>query len=281
MSPWCDRAVPTLRPTDPELPAELERIAVELAVGAAAVVTASGRGALGVSSKSTVTDLVTEADRASEDWLVARLQVVRPADAILGEEGAGAEGTSGVRWVLDPIDGTVNYVLGLPHYAVSVAAEVGGEIVAGAVCNIASGEVFRASRGRGAFLHDARLNGPRDVALARAVVGTGFGYEAQHRARQGAVLARLLPLVGDIRRLGAASLDLCAVAAGGLDAYFEAGLQWWDYAAGLLIATEAGCVASGLRGRAPSSSLTAVGGRQLAAEFFALLEELGADAVSR
>ena len=277
---WCDRAVTIQRPEDPDLASDLERIAVDLAVGAAAVVDARGRTGLAVSSKSTLTDLVTEADRASERWLAERIVALRPADAILGEEGAAADGTTGGRWLLDPIDGTINYVLGLPHYAVSVAAEVDGQVLAAAVCNVVSGEVFHARRSGGAFLRDVRLSGPRAVPLARAVVGTGFGYDAQRRARQGAVLARLLPLVADIRRLGSASLDLCAVAAGRLDAYFEAGLQPWDYAAGVLIATEAGCAASGLRDRAPSSNLTAVTGNLLAAEFFALLEELGADTVS-
>jgi myo-inositol-1(or 4)-monophosphatase len=272
--------VTTPPPIDPQLPGELERFAVELARGAVAVVAAHGRGALAVSSKSSVTDLVTAADRASERWLVEQIAAQRPADAILGEEGAGSAGTSGVRWLLDPIDGTVNYVLGLPHYAVSIAAEVEGEVQAGAVCNVASGEAFRAHLGGGAYLGDTRLSGPREIPLARAVVGTGFSYDAAQRARQGAVVAALLPRLADIRRFGSASLDLCAVAAGRLDAYFEAGLQTWDYAAGVLIATEAGCAASGLRNRAPSSHLTAVAGPALAQEFFALLEEFGADAVS-
>jgi myo-inositol-1(or 4)-monophosphatase len=265
---------------DENLPGELERFAVELARGAAAVVAAHGRAGLAVSSKSTVTDLVTAADRASESWLVEQIAAQRPADAILGEEGAGSTGTSGVRWLLDPIDGTVNYVLGLPQYAVSVAAEVDGQVQAAAVCNAASGELFRAHRGGGAYSGDVRLRGARVVPLARAVVGTGFSYDAAQRARQGAVVAALLPRLADIRRFGSASLDLCAVAAGRLDGYFEAGLQPWDYAAGVLIATEAGCAASGLRNRPPSSQLTAVTGLPLAEEFFALLEEFGADVVS-
>jgi myo-inositol-1(or 4)-monophosphatase len=277
---WCDRAVTVSPPLTPELPAVLERIAVAVATGAAAVVDAHGRHALSVSSKSTATDLVTDADRASERWLVERILALRPADAILGEEGAGTDGTSGVRWVLDPIDGTVNYVLGLPQYAVSVAAELDGRVLAGAVCNVASGEVFRAHRGGGAHLGETRLSGPREVPLARAVIGTGFSYDAASRARQGAVVARLLPRVADIRRLGSASLDLCAVAAGRLDGYFEAGLQRWDYAAGVLIAVEAGCAAGGLRGTPPSSRLTAAAGNVLSADLFAVLEELGADAVS-
>jgi myo-inositol-1(or 4)-monophosphatase len=272
--------VTTSAPLDPQLPAQLEQLAVELAAGAAEVVRVHSRRALGVSSKSTATDLVTETDRASERWLVEQIRAVRPADAIVGEEGAGSPGTSGVGWVVDPIDGTVNYVLGLPHYAVSVAAAVDGQVAAGAVCNVGSGELFRARRGGGAYLDDVRLNGPRDVPLARAVVGTGFSYGPDQRMRQGAVVARLLPLVADIRRFGSASLDLCAVAAGRLDGYFEAGLHEWDYAAGVLIATEAGCVAAGLRDAAVSSRMTAVAGPALAGEFFALLEGLDADLVS-
>lgn len=265
---------------DPDLPLELARFAVELALGAADVVREHSGRSLGVSAKSTSTDLVTVVDTATERWLSGQITSARPDDAILGEEGTGRPGTSGVRWVLDPIDGTVNFVLGLPQYAVSVAAELDGAVVAGAVCNPASGELFHAHRGGGAWLGDQPLSGPRSVPLARAVVGTGFGYDAVRRSRQVGVLVELLPRVADIRRLGAASLDLCAVAAGRLDAYFEAGLNVWDYAAGALVAAEAGCVVSGLRGRPASSVLTAVAGRGLAEEFFAALEDLGADAVS-
>jgi myo-inositol-1(or 4)-monophosphatase len=185
-----------------------------------------------------------------------------------------------VRWVLDPIDGTVNFVLGLPAYAISVAAEVDGTVAAGAVANPVTRETFHARRGGGAYLGGKRLTGPRDVALERAVVGTGFGYDAGRRARQGAVVAALLPRVADIRRLGAAALDLCFVAAGRLDAYFEAGLNPWDHAAGGLVATEAGCLVSGLRGRPPSGTLYAAAGPGLARRFFSLLEEVGADTVS-
>jgi myo-inositol-1(or 4)-monophosphatase len=272
--------VPIQPQDDPQSPELLERLAVELASGAAKVIGAQARRALRVSSKSTATDLVTEADRGAERWLTEQIADRRPDDAIVGEEGAARRGSSGVRWVLDPLDGTVNYVLGLPHYAVSVAAEVSGEVVAGAVCDVVSGELFRAHVGGGAYLGDSRLAGPRQIPLARAVIGTGFAYETRQRERQGQLVARLLPLVADIRRLGSASLDLCAVAAGRLDAYFESGLHDWDYAAGVLIAAEAGCVTSGLHGRVPSAQLTAVSGRELAAPLFALLEELGADAVS-
>jgi myo-inositol-1(or 4)-monophosphatase len=258
-------------------PAELEQLAVELAEGAAALVRDGRGGAIEVAAKSTATDLVTEVDRAAERWLVERIRALRPADAILGEEGGDRGGSTGVRWLLDPIDGTVNFVLGLPQYAVSVAAEVGGQVVAGAVCNPATAETFRAALGGGAHLGGVRLAGPRQVPLARAVVGTGFGYDAGARSRQAAVLVPLLPVVADIRRLGAASLDLCFLAAGRLDACFEVGLNVWDHAAGGLVATEAGCVVSGLRGRAPSQRCYAAAGPGLAAEFFAMLESYDAD----
>jgi myo-inositol-1(or 4)-monophosphatase len=259
---------------------DLERLAVELAEGAAEVVRDRSGSRLGVASKSTVTDLVTEVDTATERWLVDELAARRPHDAILGEEGGGRPGTSAVRWVLDPIDGTVNFVLGIPQFAVSVAAEVDDVVVAGAVCNPISGEMFHARLGGGAYLGDERLSGPRAVPLDRAVVGTGFGYDAAVRARQAAVLVPLLSQVADVRRLGAASLDLCFLGAGRLDAYFEAGLNRWDHAAGGLVATEAGCVVTGLRGRTAGERLYAAAGPGLAAEFFALLESVGVDTVS-
>jgi myo-inositol-1(or 4)-monophosphatase len=257
-------------------PAELEQLCVRLAEGAAGVVRERRGDRHAVSAKSTATDLVTEVDRATEQWLVEQLAQRRPDDAILGEEGGGRPGSSGVRWLLDPIDGTVNFVLGLPHYAVSVAAEVDGQVMAGAVANPVSGETFRARRGGGAWLGEQRLTGPRDVPLARAVVATGFGYDAALRARQVAAVTPLLPRIGDIRRLGAASLDLCFLAAGRVDGYFEAALNPWDHAAGGLVATEAGCRLSGLDGRAPGRHLYAAAGPGLAAELFALLESVGA-----
>ena len=260
--------------------AELEHLAIELAEGAAELVRSRSGASMRVGAKSSATDLVTEVDRATEHWLVEQLAVRRPHDAVLGEEQGGRDGTSGVRWVLDPIDGTVNFVLGLPVYAVSVAAEVAGRVVAGSVANPASGETFHARLGAGAFLGGVRLTGPRDVPLAGAVVGTGFGYDASRRARQGSVVARLLPDVADIRRLGAAALDLCFLAAGRIDAYFEAGLNPWDHAAGGLVATEAGCVVSGLRGRSASQRFYAAAGPGLADDFFALLESVDADEVS-
>lgn len=259
----------------------LHDLAVELAEGAGRLAVEGRRTTMSVASKSTSTDLVTDVDRRVERWLVDQLGRRRPGDAVLGEEGGdrAASGAGPVRWVLDPIDGTVNFVLGIPQYAVSVAAEIDGAVVAGAVCNPVTGETFRAARGAGAWLGSARLDGPRDVPLERAVIGTGFAYDATMRAKQIAVVAPLLPRVADIRRLGAASLDLCYVAAGRLDGYFEAGLHPWDHAAGGLIAAEAGCALSGLRGRAPSGRLYAAAGPRLADELFAVLADLGADDV--
>jgi myo-inositol-1(or 4)-monophosphatase len=265
-------------------PEQLRDLAVYLADQAGRRVrTARREGAehLEVDAKSSRTDLVTRVDRASEQWIREQLAELRPADAVLGEEGEDRPGSSGVRWVVDPIDGTVNFVLDLPQYAVSVAAERDGEILAGAVANPETGELFSAALGAGAFLStpagQSRLGGPRDVPLSRAVVGTGFSYDAATRGRQARVVTELLPRVADIRRLGAASLDLCYVAAGRMDAYFELGLKLWDYAAGGLIAAEAGCVASGLRGQAPSQRFYAVAGPGLADQLFEVLTGLDAD----
>ena len=262
---------------------DLAGLAVDLARGAAEVVRAGTADHGPVFAKSDAVDLVTRVDRETERWLVEQIGRSRPDDGVLGEEGGERLGHSGVRWVLDPIDGTVNFVLGLPLYAVSVAVQWQGRVVAGAVCNPATGELFRARVGGGAFIEfggsTAPLLGPRTVALSGAVVGTGFGYDRARRGRQAVVAAALLGRVADIRRLGAASLDLCAVATGRLDAYFEAGLSVWDYSAGALIAAEAGCVVTGLHGEPASERMAVAVGPAIAAEFVALLEELSADAV--
>ena len=178
-------------------PESLLEIAVELATGAGELIR-TRRGPLDIDTKSTPTDMVTAVDREVEAWLSARIAARRPDDAIFGEEGEPASGSSGVRWLIDPIDGTVNFVLGLPAYAVSVAAELGGRIVAGCVHNPETGELFRATVGGGAYLGGCRLTGPRDVPLSRAVIGTGFSYDAERRGRQGALVAAMLPRIGDI-----------------------------------------------------------------------------------
>jgi myo-inositol-1(or 4)-monophosphatase len=263
-----------------EMPDALGEYARRLAGGAAEVVRgADTRAAHTIEAKSTSTDLVTAVDKASERWLVDQIKRDRPADGVLGEEGGERRGTSRVRWVLDPIDGTVNFVLGLPQYAVSVAAEVDGQILAGAVCNPATGELFHAVRSGGAWLDGRRLTGPRRVELDRAVIGTGFSYDRARRGRQATVAAELLPRVADIRRQGSAALDLCSVAAGRLDGYYEVGLNLWDYAAGALVATEAGCTVSGVRGGPPSPHLTIAAGAELSPHLVAILTELHAEAV--
>lgn len=250
---------------------------MELAAGAAAVVGRHRRGPLGVSSKSTVTDLVTEADRASERWLVQRIAALRPADAVLGEEGAGSDGTSGVRWVLDPIDGTVNYLYDLPAYAVSLAAEVDGIVAVGAVFNPASEELWTAIRGEGAWLGARRLRGSPVTSLDQALVATGFGYGTDRRRAQAVVVAALLPEIRDIRRFGAASLDLCSAAAGRVDAYFERGLKPWDLAAGGLIAVEAGLLVTGLSGAPAGEDLVLAAPPALHAALHGRLVALRAD----
>ena len=266
--------------------AELMPIAIELARRAGALIAAgrqradADRTGLVVAVKDTPTDVVTTVDTAAEQFLTEQLRRLRPQDAILGEEGAWSAGSSGVRWLVDPIDGTVNFMYGLPQYAVSVAAERAGAVLAGAVHSPASGETFWASLGGGAWLSVAggpavRLRVSHRAELPLALVGTGFSYAAEVRARQAAVLVGLLPRVRDIRRLGSAALDLCYCAAGRLDAYYEVQLKPWDFAAGGLIAEEAGAVLSGLRGRVAGTEVLAAAAPGVAQPFFRLLEELG------
>ena len=241
-----------------EIRDELLAIALPVARDAAATARRMRAEAItDVQTKSTRTDVVTAADRAVERQVIDALRAIRPADSVLGEEygdtaDAGAAGGPGaVRWILDPIDGTVNYLYGLPQYAVSLAAEVDGVVVAGVVINAATGDEWTGTRGGGAWRGDRRLHGSDGTDLAQALVGTGFGYDAERRAHQGVVLAQLITRVRDIRRFGAAALDLCAVAEGTLDAYFEKGLNPWDHAAGGLIALEAGALVDGLAGAPP------------------------------
>lgn len=190
--------------------------------------------------KSSPTDVVTKADRSTEELLRSLLLAERPQDAVLGEEGDDVVGTSGVRWILDPIDGTVNYLYGWPWYAVSVAAEVHGEVVAGVVVNPATGEEYAALRGAGATRDGVPIQVRSAVPASQWLVATGFSYEPLVRERQAHSVARLLASVRDIRRAGSCALDLCLLAAGGLDGYVEEGPHLWDDAAGGLIASEAG-----------------------------------------
>lgn len=193
-----------------------------------------------VSTKSTATDMVSEVDRESEALIVRRILQARPHDGVLGEEGASRDGTSGVRWVIDPLDGTTNYLYGIPAFAVAIGVEADDEVVAGVVHDAVRRETFRASRGGGAFRNAQAIRVSGQPLLAHALIGTGFGYDAEKRRRQGQRLVSVVPQIRDIRRAGSAALDLCSVACGRLDGYYEEGLQRWDYSAASLIVSEAG-----------------------------------------
>ena len=244
-------------------------------------------------TKSSPTDVVTEMDRRAEALIRSRIWAARPDDAILGEEEGQTGDTAGApaRWVVDPLDGTVNYLYGLHDWAVSIAVEVGGaeggevgrevgrKIVAGAVFVPARGEMFSAFAGGGAWLEaaggaPARLRCGPGVPLRQALVGTGFGYLPGRRRVQGEVVAALLPQLRDIRRIGVASVDLCAVAAGRLDGFYERGMNYWDWAAGALVASEAGATVGGLRGAPLSSSMAVAAGPALFGPLTEALAEL-------
>ena len=204
--------------------------------------------ARGLDSKSSSTDMVSDADREAEQAIAALLRAERPDDGLLGEEGADVEGTSGRRWVVDPLDGTTNFLYGFPAWAVSVAVEDDEGAIAGVVYDAVRDELFAAERGRGATANGAPIEVRTGAALDRALIATGFGYDAGRRARQAEIVRVVLPKVRDIRRAGAAALDLAWVAAGRLDGYWERGLHPWDWAAGRLLVTEAGGLVHDLPG---------------------------------
>ncbi len=209
-----------------------------------------------VAVKSSATDVVTQMDQAAERLIRERIGAARPLDAFLGEEGGASEGSSGIRWVIDPIDGTVNYLYDLADWAVSIAAEEDGRTVAAVVEIPRRGWTFTATLGGGAFRNGEPVRCNAGVPLGSALVSTGFGYTPQRRSSQARVLAGVLPHVRDIRRNGAAAIDLCLVASGMVDAYYERGVQHWDIAAGRLIVTEAGGTIGGLEGAPPGPELT-------------------------
>ncbi|MCP2168330.1 inositol monophosphatase family protein [Goodfellowiella coeruleoviolacea] len=222
---------------------ELVDTALRVATEAGELVLTTRRAAVDqVDTKSSATDVVTAGDRAAERLVRTRLAELRPGEPVLGEEEGGNSTTAGLRWVVDPIDGTVNYLYGMPWYAVSIAAQLDGVSLAGAVVEPVSGRAWTAARGHGAYLDGARLRVSTTTRLDLSLVATGFAYRVERRARQAEMVANLLPRVRDIRRAGAASLDLCAVAAGWADAYVEHGLNRWDWAAGALVAAEAGAI---------------------------------------
>ncbi|GAB3992948.1 inositol monophosphatase family protein [Nocardioides marmoraquaticus] len=239
-------ADPAADPADLEL-LDLARTVAREAAGLALRMRAEGIDV--ADTKSSPTDVVTRADRATEELLRSRILAARPDDGVVGEEGDDVVGSSGVRWVLDPIDGTVNYLYGLPHWAVSVAAARGDEVVAGVVVAPVLGREYAAARGAGASRdgEPLRVREPGDDE-ATWLAGTGFSYGRDLRVRQGRGVAELLGRVRDVRRAGSCALDLCAVAEGALDGYVEEGPHWWDHAAAGLVATEAGASVSVVAG---------------------------------
>jgi len=265
---------------------ELEELAVT-AAGAAGrfIVDDRPRGMGVLDTKSSVNDIVTVMDQESELLLRRILLGARPDDAVLGEEDGASAGTSGITWVIDPIDGTVNYLYGIPAYCVSVAAVIGDagtpgqwQPVAGAICNPVTGEIFHARLGGGAHVlvadEDTAIGVNTVDVLLQSLVATGFGYVPEVRARQGEVVSAMLPEIRDIRRAGSAALDLCAVACGRVDAYYESGLNPWDLAAGWIIAAEAGALVTGLNGIPPGQAAVVAAGPGVHAALLRRLEAL-------
>ena len=193
-----------------------------------------------IESKSTAIDIATQMDKKAEKFIMESLLAARPDDGIIGEEGSSVESKSGITWVIDPLDGTVNYFYGLPGWNVSIAAKDKDGSVVGVVTAPTINSTWWATRGGGAFYNGHQIHCNDPIALDRALIATGFQYDVAHRTTQMTDLAKLVPLVRDLRRNGAAAVDLCHVAMGALDGYYEAGLKEWDWAAGGLVATEAG-----------------------------------------
>ncbi|MEU4204313.1 inositol monophosphatase family protein [Streptomyces sp. NPDC045470] len=256
---------------------ELLGLALEAARRAGELLRDGRPADLGVAAtKTSPIDVVTEMDIASEKLITGFLAEHRPDDGFLGEEGASVAGSSGVRWVIDPVDGTVNYLYGLPSWAVSIAAERDGEAVVGVVAAPVRGETYHAVLGGGAFRNGEPVRCRPAPPLSQALIGTGFAYIGERRAAQAEVLRTLLPQVRDIRRGGSAAIDLCDVACGRLDGYYERGLNPWDMAAGALIAREAGARTGGRPGEPASNDLVVAASPDVFGTLQPLLEELGA-----
>lgn len=258
-------------------PEELRVIATDIAREAGELLTArlhDDRSRVG--TKSTATDMVTEMDEASERLIVDRLLAVRPDDAVLGEEGADRPGTTGVTWVVDPLDGTTNYLYRIPGWNVAIGAEIDGTPVAGAVVVPGHGDVFSATVDGEATHNGTRVTLGEPPPLAEALLGTGFAYDRDTRRRQAEILTRMLPAIRDIRRVGAAAADLCAVACGRLDAFAEAGLGPWDRCAGTVIARAAGARVEDFEDTPLPGVLTVAAHPDLWADLLDLLRSAGA-----
>lgn len=224
-------------------PVELERIAIQTAQAASAIIRASYGNATSLRSKSSPTDIVTQTDIDSENLVRQLLGAATPQAGLLGEEGGGTDPGQPLQWIIDPLDGTINFLYGVPIFAVSIAAAVHGDVVAGAVIDVLREEVFSAHLGGGARLNGESIHVAPCDGLAKALIATGFSYRPELREQQGRIAHTLLPNVRDVRAFGSAALECCWVACGRLNGYFERDIKLWDYAAGALIATEAGALA--------------------------------------
>jgi myo-inositol-1(or 4)-monophosphatase len=259
------------------LTAELLELALDAARRAGALLRDGRPADLGVAAtKSSPVDVVTEMDLASEKLITELITARRPGDGLLGEEGASTEGSSGVRWIIDPLDGTVNYLYGRPDWSVSIAAEYRGETLVGVVEAPARGETAHAVRGGGAFLNGRSVSCRPSPPLAQALIGTGFGYLRERRQRQAEVVRALIPRLRDIRRAGSAAIDLTDVACGRLDGFYERGLNPWDYAAGALIAREGGAKTGGRPGEPLCTDLAVAASPGIFTELQTALNGLGA-----
>jgi len=263
---------------------DVHDVAVKLAREAGELIVSRRAGQIEVANtKSSDVDVVTAVDKESEEFLYQRLRELRPGDGFLGEEGQVEESSTGVTWVVDPIDGTVNFLYNIPHYAVSIAAVTGEptpgtwQVEAGAVFNPVTGEMFHASRGGGAFLGERRLQIVEPPLMHLALLATGFAYSTAMRKEQVRILSHLIGDVRDIRRMGTASLDLAAVAAGRVDVYFERTLNAWDHAAGELLVTEAGGIIAGIRDLPQGREGIFAGHPTLVSQLKARISEVGGD----
>jgi len=216
-----------------------------------------------INEKSSARDFATHMDHASEKLIVSEILAARPDDGIIGEEGANRESQSGITWVIDPIDGTVNYFYNLPGWNISIAAKDAEGVLIGIVYAPTLNSLWRASRGGGAFLNDRAIHCSNAELLEDSLIATGFSYDLEERVRQGEKISALIPRVRDIRRNGAAAVDLCHVASGAVDGYFETGLKEWDLAAGGLIAREAGALVSGRTGSPAGEAMVIAAGAAL------------------
>jgi myo-inositol-1(or 4)-monophosphatase len=219
--------------------------------------------------KSSAVDFATQMDQQAESLIVKRLLAARPEDGIIAEEGAAQPSKSGITWVIDPLDGTVNYLYGLPGWNISIAAKNQEGVIAGVVFAPTINSLWKATKGGGAYLNNKAIKCNDPVNLNLALIATGFSYDLELRKEQGARIQKLIPQIRDLRRNGAAAVDLCYVAMGAVDAYFESSLKEWDFAAGGLIATEAGALISGRTGGAPDGDMVVCAGPSLHAQLLA------------